>query len=277
MNVIALRLSALTAALIAAALVAPGCVFFRSAEAPMPVVEHRAAAAVAAPAAPAASSATARPLAVLLPGFGDGPEDFDEHGFVTELRARGFDVAATDAHFGYYRGFTVVDRLRQDVIAPARARGVTEIWLVGISMGGFGAVSYATLYPDEVTGAVLLAPYLGDGDIPDEVRAAGGLAAWQPGDLDAVDDAEERHTRKVWAFLKSYGAGQGDKPQLILGWGKDDRIGRAAALVAAVLPAEQVLVRPGGHKWVTWRPLFSDLAERFLSTAARAAGQHAAR
>ena len=57
------------------------------------------------------------------------------------------DMVAVEAHYGYYATRTVVTRLREDVIAPARAQGYTQIWLVGVSMGGLGALLYVRAYP----------------------------------------------------------------------------------------------------------------------------------
>ena len=39
-------------------------------------------------------------------------------------------------------------------------------------------------------------------------------------------------------------------------YGIDDRLARADALVAAVLPKPRVYIGPGEHKWVTWKQLF---------------------
>jgi hypothetical protein len=80
---------------------------------------------------------------VLLPGFGDGPDTFEERGFVAALKraAPDYDIVAADAHFGYYRKRSLIDRLDRDVVAPLRNAGYRELWLVGASMGGHGAVA----------------------------------------------------------------------------------------------------------------------------------------
>src|SRR5712672_3477612 len=53
------------------------------------------------------------------------------------------DIVVADLHFGYYLRQTAIERLREDVILPARTRGYQCISLVGISLGGFGALYYA--------------------------------------------------------------------------------------------------------------------------------------
>src|ERR671930_1091173 len=77
-------------------------------------------------------------LVVFLPGIGDFAEDFERHGFIAALAASGLaaDALAVDAHYGYYGRRTVLERLAEDVVLPAREQGYREVWLVGISMGG---------------------------------------------------------------------------------------------------------------------------------------------
>lgn len=234
-----------------------GCPWLRSAESPMPAVSHA-----------AHGPAVADALIVMMPGFGDGPDHYVDNGFVKQVQAlpgQKFDVVAVDAHYGYYRAFSIIDRLRTDVILPALEKGYRKIWLVGISMGGFGAISYAQRHPADIEGVVILAPYLGDGDVVDAVVEQ-GLAKWQPpAGLDTPDpegDEEERHSNRVWRFIKSYAQGQGDKPTVIIGWGEDDSLRTPAKQVASVLPPDRVFTRPGGHKWTTWRPLFKTMAPK---------------
>src|SRR5438105_14607402 len=62
-------------------------------------------------------------LVVFLPGIGDVAEDFERNGFVQALRdsARPADIAVADVHFGYYIRRSVLERLRVDVIEPAKS------------------------------------------------------------------------------------------------------------------------------------------------------------
>jgi hypothetical protein len=78
----------------------------------------------------------ARELLVFLPGVFDVVEDYEAHGFLQAVRetGRAVDKLLVDAHLGYYAARTVLERLRQDVIGPARAR-YESIRLIGVSMG----------------------------------------------------------------------------------------------------------------------------------------------
>ena len=98
---------------------------------------------------------------------------------------------AVDAHYGYYGRRTLRERLAQDVVLPARSR-YREVWLVGISMGGMGALSYVAQYPDHIARALLLAPYLGE-------------------------------TEWMWRWIRDQPA----HPRLYLGYGSRDRFAAA--------------------------------------------------
>lgn len=231
-----------------------GCYFTKSASIPMPAVRH------------SATSTSADGLIVLLPGFGDEPEDYEENGFVEMVRTANprFDVIAPDAHFGYYRAFTVVDRLHQDVIGPAMKKGYRRLWLVGISMGGLGAASYAMEHEDLVEGIILLAPYMGDSEVIEEISKAGGLKKWSPPDLESVEDPEMRHYYELWSWYQAYAVHPESQPKLFIGFGDEDRLRHPNKLVAEVLPDDRSLVMHGGHKWKVWRPLFERLVRRAL-------------
>lgn len=144
-----------------------------------------------------ACRSTLAPLVVMLPGAYSRPRDFVDEGFVDALRSRGVDadVQVVDAHLRYYEDKTIVERLRQDVVRPALARGVPQVWLVGISLGGFGALGYAARHGDEIAGVLALAPYLGRRSVLQELEAAGGPAAWRRrSPPPEADDLE----REVW-------------------------------------------------------------------------------
>lgn len=217
-------------------------------------------------------------LVVLLPGRFDEAEDFARRRFAEIAREAGgtFDLVAVDAHLGYYRDGAIAERLEQDVIRPARARGYERIWLAGISMGGLGAIIYGDLHPGGVEGVFLIAPYLGPDDGAAAVAAAGGLAAWTPppGPRDALGFAD-----RVWAGAKDL---VGRPQPVVLAYGRDDKLAAAHRVLAAALPPERVLVLPGGHDWEPWQAAWRSFVEagfvergggaRFSGAAASAPG-----
>lgn len=198
-------------------------------------------------------------MVVFLPGRFDRPERLVREGFGEVLAARlpAVNAVAADAHLGYYLDGSFVERLHEDVVQPALGQGASRIHLVGISMGGLGALLYARAHPEEVAGLVVLAPYLGEEKVIEEIAAAGGLAAWQPPAEPDPDDFQ----RDVWTWLKGYAEPGAGRPPLVVGWGDDDDLAPASRLLAAVLPAGRAFTVRGGHDWTTWRALWQTVVD----------------
>lgn len=195
-------------------------------------------------------------LVVLLPGIGDQPEIFFDEGFVQAVRERNIDadLVAVRAHWGYYEKHIIVERLKQDVIVAARAKGYKKFWFVGISLGGWGALQFVRQHEADVAGMLLLAPFLGEQKIFEEVQAAGGLDTWHPDLTDPLDQQ-----RLVIAWLRDFKQTQSPL-KFHLSYGANDRFAKPLGLYATRLPPRQVDVISGGHDWRTWRRLW----QRFL-------------
>ncbi len=129
-------------------------------------------------------------------------------------------------------------------------------------MGGLGAASYAMEHPDVVERVFLLAPYMGDENLISEVENAGGLARWEPPNLSSIEDEEQRRFYRLWDWYKSYARPNPTGPDLMLGFGSDDKLRDGNQLLADVLPNEKVVRTPGGHKWEVWMPIFETLLQR---------------
>jgi pimeloyl-ACP methyl ester carboxylesterase len=204
------------------------------------------------------SGGPGRCLVLFLPGRRDSLGDYGRRGF-PEMAARAgvvADYAEVDAHMGYYQAETISTRLHEDVVAPAHARGDERIWIVGISMGGLGAILYAREHPEGARGVVALAPYLGDEE-PRQVAAAGGLRSYTMGAPRAVADYE----RELWGWIKRYAAEGADRPPIWLGLGTQDDLAPADRLLAEALPPGRTFVETGGHDWKTWTRLWQDVLD----------------
>jgi pimeloyl-ACP methyl ester carboxylesterase len=192
-------------------------------------------------------------LLIFLPGIRDKAAVFAEEGFVAAVRANAIqaDMIGVEAHLGYYEKKEFLPRLKEDVIAPARLLGYENIWLVGISLGGFGALWYDIENPGDLTGIVVLAPYLGEPEVVEEVARSGGLTAWHP----AIDgEIDDQH--RIWRGLKNYERLEKSSQRVYLGYGLQDKFAAPDGMLAAVLPQSQVFTIEGGHDWSTWRPLW---------------------
>jgi pimeloyl-ACP methyl ester carboxylesterase len=191
-------------------------------------------------------------LVVMLPGIRDRAERFLDAGFVDEAATDAFDVIVVEPEVGHYMRGTLVEQLRTEVIEPSRARGYDEIWLLGVSIGGYGSLLYAGEFPADVRGIVLLAPYLGGRRLPREIAAAGGLEAWR-----AAPRANP--FADGWAALKALV--QRADSTIVLGFGGHDRLAATYAPLLEALPASQIYTADGGHEWTTWAPLWAEIKE----------------
>ncbi|MEM8998000.1 MAG: hypothetical protein AAGF23_24680, partial [Acidobacteriota bacterium] len=114
----------------------------------------------------------------------------------------------------------------------------------------------------QVEGLVLLAPFLGEDELIEEIDAGGGPLSWSPpakrrgesGSRAAVGDA-------AWTWLLDWYGNDGPKPRIVLGWGDEDDLAPAAQLASQLLPERDVFIRPGDHDWDVWRELWSDMLD----------------
>lgn len=202
-------------------------------------------------------------IALLPPAYGD-PDDFVRAGFAAAVRARRLDVDLAFVPLGMrdVGDRTVVTRLREELLAPARSQR-RALWLGGISFGAFLALHFAERYPGEIDGLCVLAPYLGSHLVTGEIARARGVQAWQPGEL-AEDDEE----RRVWRFIQESGSGA---LPIHLGLGREDRFAGRHRLMAEALTPDRVDIVPGGHDWPTWRQLWERFLDRRLTSHPRPA------
>ena len=216
-----------------------GCAWMYSAPAPLRTE-----------AAPASPTGRASTLLVLMPGRGDKASAFAEHGFITDLRASGlaFDVVAVDAHIGYYMKETIVERMSTDVLQPARAQ-YKQIWIVGASMGGLGALIVASRLPGAVDRIFLLSPYLGPNSLMRDIEAAGGPARWMPTDS---NDPVPARLALAEAHREPGSPNAADDARVRAA----GRMAPNHRLLAQLLPADRVFEVDGKHGWVSWRQLW---------------------
>jgi pimeloyl-ACP methyl ester carboxylesterase len=207
----------------------------------------------------------------VLPGRQDDLGRLQDSGMADAIQSAWPDADVTYAELtlDFYRTGQAPRRLREEVIAPARAKGYREIWLAGASLGGMGTLIYDAQFPGELDGMLLLAPYLGDYDLLLEIDCAGGVTHWEGGPSQGF--TPETWQRDLWRYVKVLAEDRGRSARIWLAYGDDDRLEKAMPLLTPALHARQVFVRDGGHKWSVWTPATRDMLEAINAANATAA------
>src|SRR5512140_2786362 len=187
----------------------------------------------------------------LLSGTYSEPEDFVREGFPAAVREHGVDadIVMAPVRAAWFADRSIVARIRDVVVAPARAAGAERIWLAGISLGGLAALAYAARHAEDIHGIVLISPYPATREVLREVEAAGGLASWNPPIADEGD-----LEREAWRFLAS-GA---RTPEVHCYFASGDRFAEGQRRMAGALAPGRVREIAGGHDWSAWRALWRE-------------------
>lgn len=203
-------------------------------------------------------------LLVFLPGIYDSTHDFEKNGFISELARRKLPVDSmfVDAGVHYYIAKKIVQRLHTDIILPARVEGYRHIWLVGVSLGGFGALLYAKEHPENISGVITIAPYLGKETITRKIATAGSVA-----NVKDIKQGRYDYIYNLWAWLEMLAPESGRRPPLFLAYGTEDKFVDANNLMASHLAKGHTLTIKGKHNWTSWKQLWQKLLDNELLTA----------
>jgi S-formylglutathione hydrolase FrmB len=195
-------------------------------------------------------------LIALLSGTYSEPEDFVRAGFPEAARAHGVDadLVMAETRAAWFADGTVVQRIRDSVVAPAQARGKSRIWFAGISLGGLAALSYAARHEADVAGIVLISPYPATRDILREVDAAGGLDRWHP-EIPEGGDLE----REAWSWLSTC---RDAGAAVYCYYASGDRFASGQRRMAAALDPARCRELPGEHDWKAFRSLWDEFLAR---------------
>ncbi len=138
---------------------------------------------------------TNKNLVVLLPTSGGEGSHYETKGFIKVFREKGYEahLKVLDVNPRLYLNSKIVDLLKTEVIIPAKNDGFEKIYLVGISLGGHGALQYATKHPEDVDGVFVLAPFLAGPVVSDALEKAGGhdWATWKKLWIMALDHFQD--------------------------------------------------------------------------------------
>jgi hypothetical protein len=195
----------------------------------------------------------AQELFILLPGRHSHPEEFARYGLVDLIQRHHpqAEIIVPDLHLGYYAARLMPQCLHEEIIQPARKKG-QRVTLVGVSMGGLGALMTALIHPKEVQEVLLLSPFVGSDALMSEIRAAGGIRQWQPGEI--VPKNKDEAMKKLWAEMQKNWLPHGGPPMPIkMITGRKDRLlASNRQLAEAFLTMDSFSEIEGGHDWQCW-------------------------
>ncbi|BCD97943.1 serine aminopeptidase domain-containing protein [Marinagarivorans cellulosilyticus] len=217
---------------------------------------------------PAISATTpkSKALMIMLPGIGNRASAFADKGFIAELQAQhpNMEIITAEAHFGYYKERTVTTRLKEDIIKPAQQQGYNSIWLTGTSLGGFGSLLYTMEHPQDIAGIIAIAPYLGDKKLIADISQAPSLQQWARN-----YQGNDEIALSLWIPLIQKSC-EAKNLNLILATGSEDKFIKAHKLLAQCLPASNVHITHGKHRWGTWNTLWQNILNEKPSFTKRA-------
>lgn len=224
------------------------------------------------------------PLVVFLHGGGDGPDCFDEARVGQRLdagisagRLPRVVIAVPEGDLGFWENWAdgsyryrdwVVRGLMPDLAARYGTAPCPEgCHLVGISMGGHGALRFLLFEPGLFATVTAISAPIVDTDAAWHLANESWLRfvipterIWGPGDRESI--AREDYSLR-WTRPEDLGG-----TRLMLAWGQDDRESivetneRFDRHLRETGIAHEVLVFEGGHDWDSWTPAL----ERVLIT-----------
>ena len=210
----------------------------------------------------------------MLPGIGSGERDLARH-HVAQAIQRAWpqaDTLLTGAALAYYGpAGGLVERMHDEIVEPARASGYAHIWLIGASLGGLGALLYEQQHPGELSGVVAFAPFLGDEQLPEQIRAAGGLSRWTPPQPVSapVDNPWTGYPRLVWLMARNWLFRPEQARRIWIVCGTEDNLRPDVELLASALPDAHYVEVEGGHRWTVWLASLDKTLARIRASAQR--------
>lgn len=237
------------------------CVYFEKTKATIPTVSI-----------PMRSASEIKRMVIVLPGRGDTLEDLEQSGIASVIQQRmpDTDVLLVELTLPYYIEGRAPQRLHEQIVRAAKKGGYREIYLAGASMGGMGVLAYEREYPNQMSGLILMAPNMGDSDLIEEIKAAGGVARWNAGPI-PEQITSDNVTREQWRQVQSWINNRERSRQVWLICGKSDRFHAAAPFIAQILPPGHYVEPAGGHAWAVWtdgaKEVFTKIGRASSSTS----------
>lgn len=216
------------------------------------------------------------PIAYLLHGGGGDFRDWSNYSDVSQFAENKLVLVMPEGNYSYYVNAVerpadrYEDYIVQDLLSDVEgrfplAKGRANRAIVGVSMGGFGAIKIALSHPDLFAFAGALSPAI---DVPRRqfsLRRVQQSTALRSIFGPSGSDARRRND----PFLIAKSVTPPSSPYLFLSCGRDESLLEpnrqfAALLAKQHLPYEFHIV-PGGHEWAQWNEEVPKLFERLFA------------
>ncbi len=203
------------------------------------------------------------PVVYLLHGRGADFRDWSNNSDISKYALRGLILVMPEGNSSFYLNAAKIPRdkyedyLARDLVADVEGRfpvlrGRAHRAIVGISMGGFGAVAMALRHPEMYVFAGGLSSAI---DVPERQFSWKRIGQWWLfRRIFGPMGSAERAKRDPFALVKS--ADPGVTPYLYLTVGAQEALFEPNRRFAARLTergvAHEFHVKPGGHDWGEW-------------------------
>jgi S-formylglutathione hydrolase FrmB len=205
------------------------------------------------------------PVVYLLHGGGEGFRDWSNDSDVAQFAEQGLILIMPEGNSSYYANSAerpkdrYEDYIITDVVADVEstfpvAKGRENRAIVGVSMGGFGAISLALKHPGLFAFAAGISPAI---DVPRRRFSIKRVKQWQ--DHSAIFGkwgSNNRHDNDPFVLVRS--ANPDTIPYLFLSCGEQEGLLPSVREFADLLRQRHFRYEfhqgPGGHNWNQWNP-----------------------
>jgi S-formylglutathione hydrolase FrmB len=220
------------------------------------------------------------PVVYLLHGGGGSFREWSNYSDVTRFAEASLVLVMPQGDYSYYvnaaerPGDRYEDYIVQDLLADVEAKypianGRSNRAIVGVSMGGFGAIKIALSHPDLFAIAGALSPAI---DVPRRRFSIKRIQQyWAHRSIFGPWGSDARRRNDPFVLARSVDASKAS--YLFLTCGAGEGLLEANREFAAVLTEQHLQyefhVVPGGHDWNQWNRQLPSLFERLLRCVGR--------
>src|ERR1700676_3497606 len=215
------------------------------------------------------------PVVYLLHGGGGGYRDWTNYSDVAKFAESGLILVMPEGNSSYYTNSVehtedrYEDYIVNDVISEAESKylaapGRQNRAIVGVSMGGYGAVKIAMKHPELFAFAGGISAAV---DVPTRPFSIKRVSQWRfHSSIFGPNGSQTRHDNDPYALARSVDPSR--MPYLFLACGEQEGLLPANRKLAAILAergfAYEFYTAPGDHNWLQWNAQLPSVFESLL-------------